>query len=48
MQEQESTNFSEWVDSLTIADASNIALMTTFTLVIIILVIRTFRGKSSA
>ncbi|MEO9485295.1 MAG: hypothetical protein ABJG47_17690 [Ekhidna sp.] len=48
MQETESTNFSEWMASLTVTDAVNILLMTVFIIVIVWLVIRTFRGKSSA
>lgn len=48
MEENESMNFSEWLDTLTISDAVNIFLMTAFTIVILWLVVRTFRGKSSA
>ncbi|WP_370086570.1 hypothetical protein [Ekhidna sp.] len=48
MEENESMKFTEWVDSLTISDASNFFLIVTFTVVIIWLVIRTFRGKASA
>ncbi|SNT26646.1 hypothetical protein SAMN05421640_3046 [Ekhidna lutea] len=48
MEETESMKFTEWVDSWTISDASNVFLMTTFTIVIIWLVVRTFRNKPSA
>ncbi|WP_436517082.1 hypothetical protein [Ekhidna sp. To15] len=48
MKETESMNFSEWLNTLTISDAVNVILMTTFTIVILWLVVRTFRGKSSA
>ena len=46
--EEKETKFTEWIDSLTIADASNFFLILTFVIVIIWLVIRTFRGKASA
>ncbi|WP_462248390.1 hypothetical protein [Ekhidna sp.] len=48
MEEQKSMNFSEWVDTLTVTDVVNIFLMIGFTAVILWLVVRTFRGKSSA
>lgn len=48
MEEKESMKFTEWVDSLTISDASNIIMIIIFTIVIAWLVVRTFRGKASA
>ena len=48
MEEQESMKFTEWIDSLTVSDASSVMLMVVFILVIVWLVIRTFRGKPSA
>ena len=47
MKEQES-NFSEWVDTLTISDASNILLLIAFLALILVFVIRAFRNKPSA
>lgn len=46
--EEKETNFAEWMDTLTITDASNIALLITFTVVIVAFVIRAFRNKPSA
>lgn len=48
MQEKETTKFVEWINSLTIADTINIFLMIAFTLMITILVVRTFKNKPSA
>lgn len=46
--ETEPTLFAEWIDNLTVSGAVNLVLMTSFTIVIIILVARTFRDKSDA
>ncbi|WP_420318418.1 hypothetical protein [Ekhidna sp.] len=46
--EEKDTKFSEWVDSLTVSDASNVFLIIIFSIAIVWLVIRTFRNKSSA
>lgn len=45
MEEQESNQFVEWVNTLTTTDVANILLMITFTLFIVILVVRAFRNK---
>ncbi|WP_421762747.1 hypothetical protein [Ekhidna sp.] len=48
MEGNEPTKFSEWWDTLTISDASNVFLIIVFSISIIWLVIRTFRNKPSA
>jgi len=47
MEEQETT-FTQWMDSLTISDASNVLLLTAFIALILVFVIRAFRNKPSA
>ncbi|WP_424961577.1 hypothetical protein [Ekhidna sp.] len=46
--EEKETNFGEWADSLTVSDVSNVMLIIVFSIVIIWLVVRTFRNKPSA
>jgi len=46
--EEKETKFAEWMDTLTITDASNIALLIAFIILIIAFVIRAFRNKPSA
>jgi len=45
MEKQESGNFMEWINSLTIEDASNLISMIVFGIIIIVIVVRTFRNK---
>lgn len=47
MQEQE-TNFMEWLNNLTLTDVVNQLSLITFTLFIVIMVVRAFRNKPSA
>lgn len=48
MEDKEPTKFVDWMNTLTLANAINILLIAAFTVAIIILVVRTFRNKSSA
>lgn len=43
---QDTTLFTDWIQSMTVTDFVNTALMVVFTWAIVVLVIRTFRGKS--
>ena len=47
-EDEKSRSYSEWSESLTVADVVNIILLASFTLVIIWFVARTFRGKAEA
>ncbi|MEQ9405912.1 MAG: hypothetical protein RIM99_20130 [Cyclobacteriaceae bacterium] len=42
---EDTTLFSDWIQSLTVTDVVNIVLMASFVLYIVILVTRTFRDK---
>ncbi|MFK7953211.1 MAG: hypothetical protein AB8B73_10225 [Ekhidna sp.] len=47
MEEKSPTRFIEWMNSLTISDAVNVILILLVTITVLILVVRTFRNKSS-
>ena len=46
--EEKETKFADWAESLTVSDVSNVMLIIVFSIVIIWLVVRTFRNKPSA
>ena len=46
--EKESVTFAEWFNGLTTPQAANLVLLVSFVIIILILVIRTFRGRSNA
>ena len=48
MEEQDSMNFSDWWNSLTVSDVTSMFTLIFFIILILIFVLRTFRNKPSA
>lgn len=46
--EEKDSKFVDWINSMTMTQAINSLILTAFILIILILVVRTFRNKPSA